>query len=98
LWGLTTEAERFVHGFFAALEELAVFSAVISGPNFVPGDDFFGLGMAAELEFPHLHIAQATLVEPHDLAVCGLGVAIAEQPLRREGVRSPARGSPPGRP
>lgn len=83
-WGLTAEDEGFVHEFFAALGELAVFSAVIPGPNFEPGDDFFRLGMAAELEFPHLHMAHATLVEAHDLAVCGLGVAIAEQALQRE--------------
>jgi Icc-related predicted phosphoesterase len=82
--GLTTEDERFAHEFFGVLGELAPFSAVIPGVNFVPEDDFFRLGMAAELEFPHVHMAHATLVEAHDLVVCGLGVAIAEQPLMRE--------------
>jgi Icc-related predicted phosphoesterase len=57
---------------------------VIPGPNFVPLDEFFRLGMAAELEFPHIHMVHATLVEEQDLAVCGLGVAIAEEALNRE--------------
>jgi hypothetical protein len=83
-FGLTLEDERFVHEFLAALEGLRVFSAVIPGPNFEPLDEFCRIGIAAELEFPHVHIAHATLVEEQDLAVCGLGVAIAEEALMRE--------------
>lgn len=83
LWGLTLEDERFVHEFCAALGGLGVFSAVIPGPNFQPMDDFYRLGLAFELEFPHVHWVHATLVEERDLAVCGLGVVIAEQALRR---------------
>jgi hypothetical protein len=78
------EDERFVHEFGAALGELGVFSAVIPGPNFEPMDDFYRLGIAVKLEFPHVHMAHATLVEERDLAVCGLGVAIAEEALMRE--------------
>jgi len=83
-WGLTLEDERFVHEFFAALGGLGVFSAVIPAPNFEPLDEFYRWGLAVELEFPHVHMVHATLVEERDLAVCGLGVAIAEEALMRE--------------
>jgi len=83
-FGLTLEDERFVHEFGAALGGLGVFSAVIPGPNFEPLDEFYRWGLAVELEFPHVHMAHATLVEERDLAVCGLGVAVAEEALRRE--------------
>jgi len=84
-WGLTLEDERFASEFLAALGSLGIFSAVIPpGANFQPEDDFFRISMAAELEFPSLHLVHATLVEAHDLAICGLGVAITEQPLMRE--------------
>jgi Icc-related predicted phosphoesterase len=84
LWGLTPEDERFAIEFGAALGALGVFSAVIQEPNFVPEDQFCRLAMAVELEFPNVHVAHATVVETHDLAVCGLGIAIAEQALMRE--------------
>jgi hypothetical protein len=84
LWGLTPEDEQFAFEFGAALGALGVFSAVIPEPNFVPEDHFCRLAMAVELEFPNVHLAHATVVETHDLAVCGLGMAIAEQALMRE--------------
>jgi hypothetical protein len=83
-WGVTLEDERFVHEFGAALGGLKVFSAVIPGPNFVPLDQFYRWGIAVELEFPHVHVVHAMLLEEGDLAVCGLGVTIAEEPLMRE--------------
>jgi Icc-related predicted phosphoesterase len=83
-FGMTKEDEHFVNDFFAVLGGLKTFSAVIPGPNFAPLDDFDRLGMVAELEFPTVHIAHITLVEHRDLAVCGLGMAIAEQSLMRE--------------
>jgi hypothetical protein len=57
---------------------------VIPEPNFVPEDQFCRLAMAVELEFPNVHLAHATVVDTHDLAVCGLGMAIAEQALMRD--------------
>ncbi len=83
-WGLTLEDERFVQEFGVALGGLGVFCAVIPGPSFEPLDEFYRWGLALELEFPHVHMAHATLVEERDLAVCGLGVAIAEETLMRE--------------
>jgi hypothetical protein len=83
-WGVALEDERFVHDFGAALGRLEVFSAVIPGPNFEPLDLFYRWGIAVELEFPHVHMVHATLVEERDLAVCGLGVAVAEEALMRE--------------
>jgi Icc-related predicted phosphoesterase len=83
-WCLTLEDERFVQAFFKALGSLGVFSAVIPGPNFQPLDELCRLGMAGELDSPNVHMVHATLVEERDLAVCGLGVAIAEEALMRE--------------
>jgi hypothetical protein len=83
-WGLTHEDEHFVHEFGAALGGLKVFSAVIPGANFEPLDQFCRWGIAVELEFPHVHMVHATLVEERELAVSGLGVAIAEEALMRE--------------
>jgi hypothetical protein len=83
-WGLTLEDERFVHEFLEALGGLGIFCAVIPGPNFQPLDEFYRLGMAGELEFPNVHVAHATLVEERDVAICGLGAAIAEEALMRE--------------
>jgi Icc-related predicted phosphoesterase len=57
---------------------------VIPEPSFVPEDQFCRLAMSVELEFPNVHLAHATVVETHDLAVCGLGMAIAEKALMRE--------------
>ena len=84
LWALTQEDERFTLEFCAALGAVGIFSAVIGEPSFVPREQFCRLAMVAELEYPHVHSAHATLVETRDLAVCGLGVAIAEQALMRE--------------
>jgi hypothetical protein len=84
LWGLTPEDEQFVHEFFDALGGLGVFCAVIPGPNFQPLDEFCRLAMAGELAFPNVHVSHATLVEEGDVAVCGLGVVIAEEALMRE--------------
>jgi hypothetical protein len=83
-WGLTREDEQLVHDFFQALGELGTFSAVIPGPNFQPMDESCRLSIAGELEFPNVHVAHATLVEERDVAICGLGVAIAEECLMGE--------------
>jgi hypothetical protein len=90
-WGLTLEDERFLQEFGAALGRLGVFSAVIPGPNFQPLDEFYRWGLALELEFPHVHMAHATLVEERDLAVCGLGAAIDDTTLMRENSYSRVR-------
>ncbi len=83
-WGLTLEDERFAHEFLEALGGLGISSAVIPGPNFQPMDEFYRFGMAGELEFPNVHVVHATLVEERDVAICGLGAAIAEEALMRE--------------
>jgi hypothetical protein len=83
-WGVTQEDQRFMHEFFVALGGLEVFCAVIAGPIFQPMDQLYRWAIAVEQEFPHIHIAHATLHEERDLAVCGLGVTITEEPLMRE--------------
>ncbi|HUE17896.1 MAG TPA: hypothetical protein VMR25_27310 [Planctomycetaceae bacterium] len=83
-WGLTLDDTRFLHEFGAALGGLGVFCAVIPRANFEPLDELCRWGMNVELEFPHVHLVHATLVEERDLAVCGLGVTIAEEALMRE--------------
>jgi hypothetical protein len=81
LWGLTAAESRFIEDFFAALGRLKVFSAVIPGPAGEPMDEFYCLAMAAELTFPDVHVVHATLVENRDVAFCGIGGSIAEEPL-----------------
>jgi hypothetical protein len=90
-WGLTPEDERFFHEFFVALEGLGAFSAVVPGANFQPMEPFYRWAVAIEQELPHVHIAHATLLEEDDLAVCGLGVTVAEEALLREDSFSRAR-------
>jgi hypothetical protein len=83
-WGVTREDEQFLYDFAAALDGLGVFCAVIPGPNFEPLDQFYRWALSIELKFPHIHMAHATLVEERDVAVCGLGVTVAEEALMRE--------------
>jgi hypothetical protein len=80
-WSLSTEDAGFVEQFFAALGGLSVFCAVIPGPAGEPLDEFFRLTVEAELAFPNVHFAHATLIAEGDLAVCGLGGDISEGPL-----------------
>jgi hypothetical protein len=80
-WSLAKEDALYVREFFAVLGRLGVFSAVIPGPAGAPVDEFLRLGMAAELEYPHVWVAQATLIEEKDLAVCGIGGVVAEDRL-----------------
>jgi hypothetical protein len=79
--GLTTADARFIEDFLAVLGRLKVFSAVIPGPAGEPMDEFYRLAMGAELTFPNVHVVHATLVEKEDIAVCGIGGTIAEEPL-----------------
>jgi hypothetical protein len=80
-WSLTTDDSLFILKFFRTLAEFGVFSAVISGCGGEPIEEFLQLGMQAELESPHVHVAHATLLEEEDVAVCGIGGFIAERPL-----------------
>jgi Metallophosphoesterase, calcineurin superfamily len=78
LWGMTREDGIFVERFFRTLGELAVFSAVIPGSSDTPLEEFLRLGMHAEVEYPHVHLAHATLVTHESLAVTGLGGWVSE--------------------
>lgn len=77
-WGMTSEDVRFTEEFLATLGGLGVFSAVIPGRTDTPLEEFLRLGMHAEMEFPGLHLAHATLVTRGDVAVCGMGGALEE--------------------
>lgn len=77
LWELTRPDARFVERFFQTLGRLKVFSAVIPGSD-APMEEFLQLGMHAEVEFPNVHLAHATLVGQDGLAVTGLGGWVSE--------------------
>jgi Icc-related predicted phosphoesterase len=77
-WSLAAEDTAFAKQFFTALSGLGVFCAAIPGPAGEPQDEFFRLALEAELAFPNVHVAHATLVAEGDVAVCGLGGDIAE--------------------
>lgn len=58
--------------------KLETFIAVIPGAFDTPLEHFLRLGMHAEVEFPTVHIAHATMVKRRDIAMCGLGGCVAE--------------------
>jgi Icc-related predicted phosphoesterase len=72
-WALTHEDALFVERFFETLGELGVFAGVIPGPADTPLEEFLRIGMHAEVDFPGVHLAHATLISMGDLAVCGIG-------------------------
>jgi Icc-related predicted phosphoesterase len=81
LWSLALKEAQFAEEFFATLGDLAVFSAVIPGPGGQPLEEFLRLGMWAELTYPNVHIAHATLVAEDGVALCGIGGSMAETVL-----------------
>jgi Icc-related predicted phosphoesterase len=75
-WGMTSEDALFLERFLETLGLLGVFSVVIPGRVDTPLEHFLRLGMHAEMEFPSVHLAHATLVERDGIAVCGMGGCI----------------------
>jgi Icc-related predicted phosphoesterase len=63
---------------FDRLGELGVFTALVPGPLDAPLREFLRLAKDAEVEYPTLHFAHATLWEEGDVAVCGLGGGLSE--------------------
>jgi Icc-related predicted phosphoesterase len=63
------------------LGSTGVFTAIIPESAGAPMDEVFRLGMHAELLFPNVHIAHATLIEKGGVAICGMGGSIAETRL-----------------
>jgi Icc-related predicted phosphoesterase len=80
-WSLTRGDAFFMERFFRTLGSLQTFSAVIPGMGREPLEEFFRLGMQAELEYPDVHIVHATLVEEGHVAFSGIGGAIVEREL-----------------
>jgi hypothetical protein len=70
---------------FDALGELGVFTALVPGAQDAPLGEFLRLAKDAEMEYPTLHVAHATLWEEGDVAVCGLGGDLSEDQDRAEG-------------
>jgi Icc-related predicted phosphoesterase len=80
-WSLSREEVLFIKRFFDTLGRLRAFSAVIPGAANEPMEEFFRLGMRAELEYPDIHVVHATLVEQGHVAFCGIGGSLAENGL-----------------
>jgi len=80
-WSISREDLLFCEEFFAVLGKTGVFSAVIPGPAGEPLEEFYRLGMHAEIDFPTVHIAHATLIEKEDVALSGVGGSIGETAL-----------------
>jgi Metallophosphoesterase, calcineurin superfamily len=78
--GMRRDEALFVERFFETLGKLGVWSAVIPGSFDTPLEEFLGLGMHAEVDFPGVHIVHATLVTHGDVAVTGLGGWVSEGP------------------
>jgi Icc-related predicted phosphoesterase len=80
-WSLTEADAAFVETFFATLNSLGVFCAVIPGPGGEPREEFFRLALWAEVVFPHVHVVHATMVEQGDTAIAGIGGVMSEERL-----------------
>ena len=63
----------FMEKFFETIGKTGVFSAIIPGPADVPLREFLKVGLNAEVEFPGVHVAHATLLEDHEVAISGIG-------------------------
>jgi hypothetical protein len=78
--GELTRAEgQLLEQFFETVGNLNLLSAIIPGRFDAPLDEFLKLGMAAEVEFPGLHLVHALMVAQGDLAICGLGGEVSEE-------------------
>jgi hypothetical protein len=75
----------------AGLGQLGVFTALVPGSAEVPLRDFLRLAKDAELAFPSLHVAHATLFAQGDTAFCGVGGELTEAEDRTEDRLSCAR-------
>ena len=73
----THEEGEFVVRFFETLSALGVFAALIPGPGDLPLERFLRLGMNAEIDFPKVRLAHATLLEEGEIAACGIGGRLA---------------------
>jgi Icc-related predicted phosphoesterase len=91
----TVHAERLKawEGFFEGLGRLGVFTAMIPGSADVPLREFLRLAGDAEVEYPDLHTAHATVFEEDHVAVCGLGGELTETEDCTEGRLSYSRPS-----
>ena len=69
---------------FKGLGSLGVFTAVIPGTADVPLREFLHAAGNAEVNFPDLHSAHATVFEEDHVAVCGLGGELTEAEDRTE--------------
>jgi hypothetical protein len=85
--GSLSHAERLKtwEACFDGLGELGVFTALVPGAQDVPLREFLRLAKDAEVEYPTLHIAHATLWDEGDVAICGLGGDLTEDQDRVEG-------------
>jgi hypothetical protein len=64
--------------------KLGVFTAVIPGAVDVPLREFLRLAKNAEVDYPNLRAAHATLWEQGEVALCGLGGELSEDEDRTE--------------
>jgi hypothetical protein len=64
--------------FFDGLGKLGVFTAMAPGADAAPLREFLRLAKDAEMEYPNLHVAHASLVMEGQVAVCGLGGELTE--------------------
>ncbi len=63
----------FLERFFEALGRTGVYAAVIPGPEDAPLREFLKVGLNAEVDFPNVHLAHATLLEDGETALEGIG-------------------------
>jgi Icc-related predicted phosphoesterase len=78
------EKRQMWEDLFDALGKPGVFTAMVPGAGEAPLREFLRLAKDAEVEYPNVHVAHATLFEQNDVAVCGLGGELTEAEDRSE--------------
>jgi Icc-related predicted phosphoesterase len=70
--------------FFDGLGALGVFTAMVPGADATPLREFQRVAKDAEIEYPNLHVAHATLIQQRHAAISGLGGELTEDVDRLE--------------
>ncbi len=75
---LSPEQVDLYRQFFDVVGNTDAWVALIPGVDDVPADEFMRYAMAAETDFPNIHVVHGTLFEDKGTAYCGIGGCLVE--------------------
>lgn len=76
---LSPEQVDLYRQFFEVVGNTDAWVAIIPGVDDVPTDQFLRYAMAAETDFPNIHVVHGTLFEDKGTAYCGIGGRLVEE-------------------